>query len=175
MFDTKQDECCFKDQLNSFLRQICLWDISYGAINVNCVDLISRNFQYPVFEAVFPNDYLLNFGHLMVFLNHDKWKCFWTAVSGANCSCSLLWRKTYDIQTWKYEKASLIFVGNVCKKSLVSVLHCLKHLLWNRIVRGIFAPGIRKSDSLLTDIFIDVWLLFSTACSVGFHAFDRKL
>ena len=68
MFDTKQDECCFNDQLNSFLRQIWLWDVSYGAIYVNCLDLISQNFQYPVLEAVFPNDYLLDFGHLMLLL-----------------------------------------------------------------------------------------------------------
>ena len=160
MFDTKQDECCFNDQLNSFLWQIWLWDISYGAIYVNCVDLISRNFQYPVFEAVFPNDYLLDFGHLMLLLSLDKWNCFWTTVSGSNCLCSLLWRKTYNIQTWNYEEASLIFVGIVCKKILVSMLHCLKQLFWNRIVSGIFAPGIRKSDSLFTDILIDVWWLF---------------
>ena len=146
----------------SCLRELSWLDLS--KFSISCV-----------FEAVFPKDYLLDFGHLMLFLNHDKWNCFWTAVSGANCSYSLLWRKTYDIQTWKYEKASLIFVGNVCKKSLVSVLHCLGQLLCNRIVRGIFAPGIKKSDSLFTDIFIDVWLLFSTACSVGFHVFDRKL
>ena len=133
-------------------------------------------FNICVFEAAFPNDYLLDFGQVMLFLNHDNWNSFWTAASGANCLYSLLWRKTYNIQTWKYEKAFLIFVGNVCKKSLVSVLHCLKQLLWNRIVRSIFAPGFTKSDNLFTDILIDVWLLlFSSACSVGFHVFDRKL
>ena len=117
-------------------------------------------FNICVFEAAFPNGYLLDFGQVMLFLNPDKWNSFWTAFSGANCLYCSIWRKTYNIQTWKYEKASLIFVGNVYKKSLVSVLHCLKQLLWKRIFRGIFAPGIRKSDSLFTDILIDVWWLF---------------
>ena len=147
----------------SYLRQLSGFDISN--FSISCV-----------FEAVFPKDCSLNFGHLMLFLNHDQWNCFWAAVSGANCLYSLLWRKTYNIQTWKHEKASLIFAGNVCKKSLVSVLQCLKQLLWNIIVRGIFALGFRKSDSLLSDILIDVWRLsFSSPCSVGFQAFDRKL
>ena len=140
---TLTDRCI----LWSYLGQLSWLDLSN--FSISCV-----------FEAAFPNDYLLDFGHLMPFLNHDKWNCFWTAVSGANCLYSLLWRKTYNFQTWKYEKASLIFVGNVCKKSLVSVLHCLKQLLWYRIVRGIFVLGIRKSDSLFTDILIDVWWIF---------------
>ena len=119
----------------SYLREFSWLDLS--KFSISCV-----------FEAVFPNGYLLDFGHLMLFLNHDKWICFWTAVSGGNCSYSLLWLKTYNIWTWKYEKASLIFVGNVRKKSLVSMLHSLKQLLWNRIVRGIFALGFRKSDTV---------------------------
>ena len=159
----------------SFELELSLMELSTWIVLTSVLDF-SRFSISCIFEAVFPYDCFLDFGHLMLFLNHDNWNCFWTAVSGANGLYNLLWRKTYNIQTWKYEKASLIFVWNVCKKSLVSMLHCLKQLLWNRIVRGIFAPGIRKSDSLFTDILIDVWrLLFSTACSVGFHVFHRKL
>ena len=99
-----------------YLRQLSWLDLSN--FSISCV-----------FEAAFPTDYLLDFGQVMLLLNHDKWNSFWTAVSGANCLYGLLWRKTYNIQTWKYEKASLIFVGNVCKKSLVSVLHCLKKIV----------------------------------------------
>ena len=147
----------------SYLRELSWLDLSKFSISCD-------------FEAAFPNDYLLDFGHLIIFLNHDKWNCFWTAVSGANCLYCSIWRKTYNIQTWKYQQASLNFVGNLWKKILLSILHCLEQLLWNIIVRGIFAFGFRKSDSLLSDILIDVWRLsFSTACSVGFHAFDRKL
>ena len=146
----------------SYLRQLSWLDLS--KFSISCV-----------FEAVLPKDSLLDFGHLLLFLNHDNLNCFWTAVSGANCFYNLLWQNLQP-STGNFEKASLIFVWNVCKKSLVSMLHCLKQLLWNRIVRGIFAPGFTKSDNLFTCILIDVWrLLFSTACSVGFHVFHRKL
>ena len=52
-YDMKQDECCVRDTLNSFLWQVWLRDVSYGAIYVNCLDLISQNFQYPVFLKLF--------------------------------------------------------------------------------------------------------------------------
>ena len=52
-YDMKQNECCFNDQLNSFLWQIWLRDVSYGAVYVICLDFISQNFQYPVFLKLF--------------------------------------------------------------------------------------------------------------------------
>ena len=63
-----------------YLRQLSWLDLS--SFSISCV-----------FEAAFPTDYLLDFGQVMLFLNHDKWNSFWTAVSGANCLYSLLWRK----------------------------------------------------------------------------------
>ena len=140
------------------------------------VSLISPNFPFLVFLKLF-------------FLTTVCWIsatwCFswimiiWIAFEPllvVQTALIVCYGKNLQSSTGKFEKASLIFVWNVCKKSLVSMLHCLKQLLWNRIVRGICAPGFTKSDNLFTGILIDVWrLLFSTACSVGFHVFRRKL
>ena len=52
-YDMKQDECCFRDTLNSFHWQVWLRDVSYGAFYVNCLDLISQNFQCPVLLKLF--------------------------------------------------------------------------------------------------------------------------
>ena len=171
-YDMKQDECCFRDTLNSFLWQVWLRDVSYGAIYVNCLDLISQNFQYTVFLKLF-------FRRILCWISATY--CFswiminWIAFEPllvVQTAFIICYGKTYNLQQGNLRSRLSSLLEMYARKAW-SLVHCLKHLVWNRIVRGIFAPVIGKSDSLFTDILIDVWRLFPTACSVGFHVFDR--
>ena len=175
-YDMKQDECCFNDQLNSFLWQLWLTDVSYGATYVNCLDLISQTFQYPVFLKLFFRRILCWISATFCF----SWiMIIWIAFE------PLLVVQTACI-VCNGEKLT-IFKHRNMRRRLSSLLEMYARKAWSLCYTALSnCYGIELLGAFLLSVLgnlIACLLIyssmfggfFSTACSDGFHAFDRKL
>ena len=172
----EQDEWCFKDQLNSFLWQVWLRDVSYGAIYVNCLDLISQSFQYPVFLKLLSRT-------IVCWISATY--CFsWFMISGIAFEPLLVVQTACIVCNG--EKLT-IFKHRNMRRRLSSLLEMYARKAWSLCYTALSnCYGIELLGAFLLPVLENLIAclliyssmyggFFSTACSVGFHAFDRKL